>query len=201
MCLGGGGDGGAAERQRQEEEARQARIREGKANIENTFSQFDDDFYNTRRTSYLDYANPQLEDQFKDATRELTLALARSGLMNSSARARRFGDLQKQYDIQSRAVADKALDYENQSRGAVGAAKSDLLTQNQSLADPTLAASSASNRAETLTALPSFSPLGLLFSGITEGIATQADLERRGKNAYELSGLFNVGSSARNVDG
>ena len=200
MCLGGGGDGGAAERQRQEEEARQGRIREGKTNIENTFSQFNDDFYDTRRTSYLDYANPQLEDQFKDATRDLTLALARSGLLNSSARARRFGDLQKQYDIQSRAVADKAMDYENQSRSAVGAAKSDLLTQNQSLADPTLAASSAQNRAENLSALPSFSPLGLLFSGITEGIATQADLERRGKNAYELSGLFNAGSSARNVD-
>lgn len=200
MCLGGGGDGGAAERQRQEEEARQGRIREGKTNIENTFAGFDDDFYDTRRTSYLDYANPQLEDQFKDATRDLTLALARSGLLNSSAKARRFGDLKKQYDTQSRAIADKAQEFENQSRSAVGAAKSDLLTQNQSLADPTLAAANAQNRAENLTRLPAFSPLGLLFSGITEGIATQADLERRGKNAYELSGLFNVGSSARNVN-
>ena len=199
MCMGGGGDGGAAERQRQEEEARQARIREGKTNIENTFKGFDDDFYDTRRTSYLDYANPQLEDQFKDATRDLTLALARSGLLNSSAKARRFGDLQKQYDTQARAIADKATNYSNQARSAVGSAKDDLLRQNQSLADPTLAASSAQNRAENLSQLPTFSPLGMLFAGVTEGIATQADLERRGKNAYELSGLFNVGSSARNV--
>lgn len=200
MCGGGGGDGGAAERQRQEEEARQARIREGKAAIESQFAGFDDDFYDTRRTSYLDYANPQLEDQFKDATRDLTLALARSGLLNSSAKARRFGDLKKQYDTQSRAIADKATQYENQSRNAVGAAKSDLLTQNQSLADPTLAAANAQNRAENLTKLPTFSPLGMLFAGITDGIATQASLEARNKNRYNLSGLFNAGSSARNVD-
>ena len=45
MCVGGsGGDGGAAERRRQEEE-RQARIREGNKSINDTFSQFDDDFY------------------------------------------------------------------------------------------------------------------------------------------------------------
>ena len=200
MCMGGGGDGGAAERQRQEEEARQARIREGKAAIESKFAGFDDDFYDSRRTSYLDYANPQLEDQFKDATRELTLALARSGLLNSSAKARRFGDLKKQYDTQARAIADKATQYENQSRSAIGAAKSDLLTQNQSLADPTLAAANAQNRAENLTKLPAFSPLGLLFAGITDGIATQASLEARNKNRYNLSGLFNAGSSARNVD-
>jgi len=200
MCLSSGGSN-VAERQRQEEEERQARIREGKTNIENRFADFDDNFYDTRRTSYLDYANPQLEDQFQDATRDLTMALARSGLLNSSARSRRFGDLQKQYDNQSRAVADKAMDYENQARSAVGAAKSDLLTQNQSLADPTLAASSAQNRAENLSALPSFSPLGQLFAGVTDGIATQASLEARNKNRYDMSGLFNMGSSARNVGG
>jgi len=195
MCFGGGGDGGAAE-QRRQEEARQARVREGKDAIDTSFAQFDPAFFEGRSNAYLDYANPQLEDQFKGATRDLTLALARSGLLNSSAKARRFGDLKKDYDMQSRSIADKANEYANQSRSSIESAKTDLYSQNQNIADPTLAASSAAARAASLTELPAFSPLGALFAGVTEGIATQMDLERRGKNRYDISGLFDAGDSS-----
>ena len=66
------------------------------------------------------------KDQFKDASRDLLLALTRSGLQNSSARARRFGDLQKQYDTNARTVPTKTLDFENKARSSVESAKSDL---------------------------------------------------------------------------
>lgn len=196
MCFGGGGgDGGAAEQRRQEEE-RQARVREGKDAIDMSFSQFDPAFYEGRSQAYLDYATPQLDDQFKEATRDLTLALARSGLLNSSVKARRFADLKKDFDMQSRGIADKANEYSNQARSSIESAKSDLYSQNQNIADPTLAAASAASRAQSLTQLPAFSPLGALFAGVTEGIATQMDLERRNKNRYNLSGLFNAGDSS-----
>ena len=78
-------------------------------------------------------------------------------------------------------------------------AKSDLQTQNMSLADPTLIGQSAANRAISLTDLPAYSPLGALFANATEGLATQMDLERRDKNRYNLSGLFGSSDSSKVV--
>lgn len=204
MCLSMG-DGGAeqarldAERQRAREAARRSAINQGAANIRNAFAAYDDTFFDGRRQSYLDFANPQLDDQFKDASRELTLALARSGILNSSASSRRRGDLQTQYNNQARAVADKANEYVNNTRSAIESAKSDLMAQNSSLADPTLAANMAANRAEAVTALPAYSPLNQMFANVTQGIATQADLERRGKARYQMSDLFDNRNSSRVV--
>lgn len=202
MCFGDGGAGAMrdeAARQRAEEEARQGRIRAGRKKIDDTFSSFDDTFYDKRRQSYLDYANPQLDDQYKKAVSELTLALARNSLSNSSVAARKRAELQKQQGIQARAVADKAREYEKGARSAVDMAKSDLQTQNMSLADPTLIGQSAANRAISLTDLPAYSPLGALFANATEGLATQMDLERRDKNRYNLSGLFGSSDSSKVV--
>ena len=203
MCFGDGGAGAMrdeAARQRAEEEARQGRIREGRKKIDDAFSGFDDKFYGDREKSYLDYATPQLDDQYNDAVSELTLALARSNLLNSSARARKFADLQKQYGIQARGVADKAKEYGSGARKSIEASKADLQSQNMSLADPALIAANAANRALALTELPPYSPLGALFVGATEGLATQADLERRNKNRYDLSGLFGTSNSSKVVN-
>ena len=133
MCFGDGGAGAMrdeAARQRAEEEARQGRIREGRKKIDDAFSGFDDKFFAGREKSYLDYATPQLDDQYNDAVSELTLALARSNLLNSSARARKFGDLQKQYGLQARSVGDKAKEYGSGARRSIEASKSDLQSQN-----------------------------------------------------------------------
>lgn len=201
MCLGDGGASTAqaeAERQRAEEEARQGRIREGRENIDAVFDQYDPAFYAERRQNYLDYATPQLEDQFADASRALTLALARNGMMNSSVRARRFGDLEKEYDKNATAIADKGREYANTTRAAIDAAKADLMTQNTSLADPLLIAQQAQARAISAAELPAYSPLGTLFAGVTSGLATQRQLEERGLSRYDTP-LFNSSGSARIV--
>ena len=202
MCLGNNGSdqaaADAAEARRREND-RAARVRSGAGNINAAFEQYGEDFFDTRRQSYLAFANPQLDDQFKDATRELTLALARSGILNSSAKSRRFGDLQTSYDNQSRAVSDKANEYVNNTRGAIESAKSDLLSQNQAMADPALAANLAANRATSATAMPAYNPLNQVFANVTSGIATQADLERRGKARYQMSDLFGGGNSSKVV--
>ena len=156
-------------------------------------------FYDARRQSYIDYATPQLEDQFKDASRDLLLALTRSGLQNSSARARRFGDLQKQYDTNARTIANKALDFENRARSSVESAKSDLYSQNQNLADPAMVAQNAMNRATTLTQMPSYNPLLALFEGVTAGIATQADLRTAWPKSIRHR-LFSTGKASKVVE-
>src|SRR5690606_16122326 len=88
---------------------------------------FNDAFYAGRRQAYIDYAMPQLEDQYGDAQRELTFALDRAKLLDSSVRGQKAGELQKLFDIQAQQVADKALAYENQTRNDVERARADLI--------------------------------------------------------------------------
>src|SRR6478736_3044441 len=52
---------------------------------------FGDDFFNDRREAYMNYATPQLEDQYGDAQKQLTFALARGGLLDSSVRGEKAG--------------------------------------------------------------------------------------------------------------
>ena len=184
MCIGGNaGDGGAAERRKAEEE-RQARIRQGNKSIDSAFSGFDDNFYNKRRDSYLEFATPQATDQYQDAFQKLTLALADSNLLNSSAAARRRGRLLKTKGEIERKIGSKANEYANTARSQIGKAKTDLQSQNMNIANPTLVAANAAQRAQALNEVPTFDPLINLFANASEGLATQADLERRSKARY-----------------
>jgi len=198
MCMGGGGgDGGAAERKRQEEE-RQGRIRAGNKAINDTFSQFDDDFFKGRREAYTGYAQPQINEQYQDAFEKLRKTLAASNLSQSSIAARRRGRLEKQLGEMTRKMNLTAEDYSNKARADIEAARSGLQSQNMNMADPALASANALTRAQQLNEVPVFDPITNLFASAAEGLATQADLERRTKARYP-TGLFAPESSARNV--
>lgn len=194
MCMASGGDGGAAAERRRQEEERQGRIREGDTAIDKQFASFDDSFYDNRRKAYSDYANPQVADQYQDAFKNLTLSLADNNLLNSSAGARRHADLEKKRQELIRTVGQKGNEYANNARASIEAAKSDLRSQNMNIANPTLVAANAETRARQLNEVPVFDPMINLFAGVTEGLATQADLERRGKNRHD-SPLFNYSGS------
>lgn len=151
---------------------------------------FNDDFYNQRRQAYLDFANPQLEQQYQDAVKKLTFALADNGLLDSSVRADRQGKLQEDYDTQRQGIADKALDYENQARNQVEQARQNLISTLNVTGDATGAAQAATTQAANLTQAPAFDPLSSLFEDATAGLATQAQLEARNASQYN-TGLFN----------
>lgn len=195
MCMGGGGgDGGAAERAKQEQE-RQARIRAGNTAINDTFGQFDDDFYKGRREAYTSYAQPQINQQYEDAFEKLRKTLAASNLSQSSIAARRRGRLEQELGKMTTKMNLTGEDYANKAKADIESARTGLQSQNMNMADPALASANALNRAQQLNEVPVFDPLINLFANASEGLATQADLERRGKNRYD-SGLFSTGSSA-----
>ena len=204
--MGGKSGSNEAARARRDEEARQARIREGTTNINNTFdSQFTDDFYNQRRKAYIDYATPQLEDQYADAQKQLTYALARGGLLDSSIRGSKLGELQQQYALQNQDIADKALASETDARNAVEDARSNLITTLNATGDAEQAASTAISRASALSQPAAYDPLTSLFADFTDALGTQAALAKA--NSYAGSGtgatnystgLFNNRNSVRN---
>ena len=203
MCFGGGGDNFLQEeyaRQRAEEEARQGRITAGKTAIDSAFAGYDDNFYASQAQNYMDYATPQIEDQYTDAMKSLTRALARNGTSQSSMAAERRADLKTKLNNAQVDAARQGEAFANDTRSALAGVKSNLLSQNQSLADPTLIASMAANQSNAASQLPSYNPVAQIFADATSGLATQSQLEARGKNRYNMAELFSLdGGSARNV--
>lgn len=194
MCGGGGGDGGAAEA-RAREEQRQARIRAGMRQIDKAFSGFDDAFFDSRAQGYRDYALPQLEEQWTNTLRDLTYALSRSGMLNSSVAAEKQAEAKRMYDRYKQQIESQAANYAAQARGDVERNRGDLVAQLNATADPTAAANAAMARAQSLTAMPAFSPLGQLFADFTEGLGRYQATNRATDLANQIR-LYNPGGSS-----
>lgn len=176
--MGGKGGGNEAKQMRQDEQERQQRIRQGTGRIDKIFGQFDNDFFGGRRDAFLDFATPQLEDQYGDAQKQLTYALTRNGTLDSSVRGQKAGELQQKYDLNKQQVADQALASETDARNAVEDARANLVAMLNSTGDAQGAANMAINRASALSKPVPFSPLTNLFADFTSGLGQQAALER-----------------------
>ena len=198
MCWGGSGGDTGADDARAEEEARQKRIRDSRSSIDTIFNTYDEDFYDRQRYAYLNYATPQVEDKFGDAMRELTFALSRSGKLDSALAGRREAKAQKMKDQAMIDVNKQADDLVYTMKGNMEKARGDLYDQASSLADVDAARTLAISNFDTTSKPPVYNPITDLFVKVTEGMATQADLERRQKSRYD-SGLFTTSDSSKTV--
>lgn len=175
---GGSGDGGAAQA-RQAQQQRQSAIQGGTGQINGIFeNQFSPEFYTGRRQAYLDFANPQLDDQFADTRKQLTYWLDRNGTLDSSARTEKEAELQKAYDTNKRAISDRALGYENQTRTNVEDARANLISMLSATGDAGGAVSGAISRASALSTPDAYDPIGQMFGTFTSTLGTQAGLEK-----------------------
>jgi len=161
-----------------------------------------DDFFNRNRQSFMDYALPQLDQQFGDASKELSFDLARGGLLNSSVRGEQGGKLQRLYDQNMQQVTNEALSREQQQRTSIEDARANLLSMLQTTGDAQGATNQALSRAAVLSQPQPFSPMGQLFTDFTAGLGTQAAMERAGavsggrfQPRYD-TGLFGAPSNA-----
>jgi hypothetical protein len=177
--MGGKGGGGEAAAARADEAARQQRIREGTERVNTIFGdQFNDQFFDNKRQSFIDYAMPQVQDQRNKADRELLFAMDRAGQTEGSARADLSGELQKRFDLQSQKVRDDGLAFSTQARTNVEGARSDLVAMLNATGDAEGAANSALARSSALSQPAAFSPIGNLFADFTGALGTQAAAER-----------------------
>lgn len=161
-----------AARIRQQEEERQARIDTGMSGISDAFSGFNDQFFDGRRQSYVDFAAPQLQQQFDDARKQLIFALNRGGKLDSSTAADKFGRLDEQYAKGTQDIQNKGLDFANSARSSVEDARASLVNQLFATEDADVAVSSALNRAKALSSNPGFSDIGNYFQNLTAGLAS-----------------------------
>jgi len=159
-----------------EEAKRQERIKSGMGEIDKTFAGFNDPYYQTQARNYLQYAEPQVEDQYAKAAEQLKFGLARNfGTTQSSYAAQKQAELAKRY---AEAQANVGTEAQNQAagvRGDVEKQRSALVSQLQSTADPAAAANMALQASQTLNAPRSYQPLGDLFSDLTSSFKAGTD--------------------------
>lgn len=124
-----------------------------------------------RETAMRSFYMPQLQDQFSKAKDDMTFALSRAGLTQSTAAGQKQADLTKQYglaegDILSRIASDLA-----QFRSNINSQRSAIEAGLRASGDMSAAANQALQSAVTFRQdQPDLSPLGYLFAGLTEGI-------------------------------
>lgn len=159
-AYGGGGDGGAAAA----EAKRQANLDEGMTSIGNIFSKYDSNFYANRGKAYTAAVMPQVTKQYQDTKSNLTYALARNGLLNSSAATTRGQDLETEYNKNLTTVANQAQGQSNALRQQVSDTRGNLTNQLISSGDPSVALSQGNAMTAGLNTAPNFSPMGNMFS-------------------------------------
>lgn len=213
MCFNifGGGGGGAARQSEKiaQQQADQAqadaaakaeKLRTGMANIDNAFAPFDDTYFAGLAKNYTDYAMPQLQDQYDQAKKDITFALARKGNLNSTTAGDQYALLDRENALNTTNIYSTAQDYANQARSDVASNKSAVQSQLGSTYDADAANSDALERARVLTAPKGFSPLGQMFTNIS-ALAAQSKLasDANPYNATYGAKSYNTGSNSYSV--
>lgn len=194
MCFGGGA-GDASAQARMAEEARQARVRAGTDTINQTFAKFDEPYFQGITKASNDYYLPQVDQQYNEARNKLVLALGGRGILNSSEGAKQLAKANEDYNRKRTAYSDKGVNMANDYRGKVEQNRGELINQLSASADPAAAAASATSRADMLSAPPTFSPIGDLFSNLAQYGATGLMAERAGYPGFK-TGLFSSGANS-----
>jgi hypothetical protein len=136
-----------------------------------------------REKAQKDFYLPQIDRQRDNAQKELTFALARAGLLNSSTAGERQGDLGQDFALERGATLSKIASdiagrktWLNQQRAAI---EGGLRASGDQTGASNQALSTMSSFAEDQ---PTMSPLGHLFAGVSEGIGSA----QRGAEAAEI---------------
>jgi len=203
--MGDGGTGREAKRQRLEEEARQNRIRQGTVKTRSQFaSQFNDDYYTKKLDEFHKAYESDLKTKYDDAYASMQNALLRSGLFaNERLAATQEKKAKSAYNDAYDEITARGLQAQEQKKQDVAYAENTVLSQLANTADSAAAFNNASARIKESNT-PYVTPmLGQIFTDLSAGLATQADLERSGQNQYtvfgRIPGWSNSSRYTRNV--
>jgi len=150
------------------------------------YGQEDYDRVSDARTAYEDI---ELKDQYQDALRELEFALARGGRKGSTnlrARADAAKEWKKQKMMSKRRASDDVQNFKNQLEQA----RQDMHSLNIANADPAMLADTAARNASLVTAPATYDPLVDVFKSITEGFATQREIDDRKRLMNQYGGNY-----------
>jgi hypothetical protein len=204
--FGDGGAGREARRARNEELARQGRIARASDTTRQKFRDvFSDDYYAQELAKFQAAYQPDITRQHAKAVQQMQAALMRAGLFDSSVAAQKSGESAEalanaNYEVKQRGLAAQA-----NRKQDVAAAENTVIGQLINTADQQAAFENAANAIRTNTSPTPTPMLGQIFTDLSAGLATQADLERNNQNRYTVMGRIpgwgNSSRYTRNVGG
>ena len=143
----------------QREAERQQRIQTGISSINQQFAGFDNGYYDNIRSKYQDFVNPQIDREEERTRDKVKYGLARSGILDSSAGAKEFGDLSTTYDAARVDATARANDLAQNRRTQVEGNRSNIVSQLYASENPEIALQSAQRSVQSLNQVPSFEPI------------------------------------------
>lgn len=156
-----------------------------------SFEGFTDKFYNQRAQDYINYALPQLADQYRQTRSAIGFGLSNRGLQQSTVANEASSRLERETGRNRQTIADTGLEQANQLRRDVEASRQQALAQLQQTADPAGAVRSAVNSAMGFQRAPTFTPIANMFGNIAQQYVQNQLLNNAGGGLG--SGLYSGG--------
>lgn len=163
-----------------QEQQRQASINAGTSKINQAYSQFNPAYYQQRAQDYINYAMPQLQQQFQGTRNQQGFNVANRGLRGGSVNKQQTSDLARAFSGAQQGIADTGLAQSQQLQQQVEASRNALLGQLYQSADPASAQAQARNTAASFATPSTFAPLGNAFSSLSNAY-----------NQYNLNNSYN----------
>ena len=163
---GGGGNAAALAAQQQKERA--AALATGKAAIDQQFAGFTPEFYNQRKQDYINFAMPQLGQQFRTQQNEAQYSLANKGQTRSSQAQALGRTLGQNLAQNQQTIANAGQAQANQLQQSVEGQRNNLYSVLSSSQDPSMAATAALGTAQGFSTPSAFVPIGQMFSDWTQ---------------------------------
>ena len=131
-----------------------------------SFEGFQPDFYKGREKAYLDYAMPELGEQYRTNRDAILYGLANRGLLRGSVQKRASSDLERATGKGRQTIAESAINQSNQLRQSVEQARQNAIQQLYTSSNPSQALQSAISSAGSLRTPNAIAPLTDMFSNL-----------------------------------
>jgi hypothetical protein len=162
----------------QQEQLRESAIAQGTSSINNAFSGFTPSFYQQRAQDYVNFAQPQLAQQYQTNRNQIGFGLANRNLLGSGAADQQWSNLARAMGQAQQQIADTGQGQANALQQQVENQRQTLYNQLYQSADPAGANQAAVQTAATYAQPSVFPAVGNLFTNLA--------------NQYYLSQLINA---------
>ena len=166
--MGCGSNNNAATQLRGQQQQQQAYTNSAVNQINQAFSGYTPQFYNNYGQNYMNWALPQLGQQYQQTSQQLGGKLANQGLTNSSAAQNQWNQLQNTNSLNQQGIASTAQQMQNQLQQQVGQEQAGLIGQAQQSTNPMQVAQGATAAAAGFGTPSAFQPLGNLFGNFAQ---------------------------------
>lgn len=142
-----------------------------------TLEGFQEPFYQKRAQDYVNFALPQLGQQYRTNRNAMLFGLANRGLTGSTVQDQASANLEREAGIGRQTIADTGLEQSNQLRKDVESGRQQAISQLYQSADPAQALQGAVRTASQIQSPSTFAPISNLFTNLAQQYATKQLLD------------------------